>query len=141
MAGEAAVNSFEEVAGAFAESEAVGTAEERRVAPRATVTIECEAVLIDQPERPNTRIILRDISTAGASFDTSHPFRENELLMIVMHLADRTGRTVLGRIRYCNKISEGLHLAGVEFLDAMNLSRSIGAVRIPPKWLMPRMGK
>jgi len=105
------------------------------------LTMECEAVLLEQPNRPFTRIILRDISTGGVSFDTSHPFRDDELLMIVMPLASRTGRTILGRVRYCKKLNDSLYLAGAEFLDAMNLPRSQGPVRIPPKWLMPRNDK
>ncbi|MCL2647896.1 MAG: PilZ domain-containing protein [Phycisphaerales bacterium] len=142
MAGEASVvNTPVEAPDAMGPSGAPPVREERRSAQRTAVTMECEAVLLDQPNHPSTRITLRDISTGGASFDTSHPFRENERLMIVMHLANRTGRSILSRIRYCNKLSDSLHLAGVEFLDAMNLSRSLGPARIPPKWLMPRTDK
>ena len=115
--------------------------EERRAVPRTAVAMECEAVLLDQPNRPSTRIVLRDISTRGACFETSHLFRDNEQLAIVMPLANRTGRIVLGRICYCKKVNDTLHLTGAEFLDAMNLPRSQGPIRIPPKWLMPRNDK
>ena len=138
MAGKASTgNSVAKVAGSMAQSGRNGAPEDQRSSPRSAITMECDVALLDQPNQPFTRISLRDISTGGAAFDTSHPFRDNERLMIVMPLTDRAGRTVLGRIRYCKKLQENLYLAGVEFVEVMHLPLSLGRVRVPPKWLMP----
>ena len=135
------VNSIVEASDSVEQPEVPHALAERRAVPRIAIAMDCEVVLIDQPNRPTTRTILKDISTRGACFDTSHPFRDNELLMMVMPFINRTGRLILGRVRYCKKLTDTLHQAGVEFLDAMNLPRSQGPVRIPPKWLMPRFDK
>src|ERR1035437_1913093 len=110
---------------------AIEEVERRQDTPRKSVSIPMLARVVSVSGSTEFDIVCIDMTRKGMAFSSRISLAPKKMLAVKMPIRNAVGRFVLCRLCHCTPNADGRYVVGVEFVDAVSLTRNC---QIPSKW-------
>jgi hypothetical protein len=107
--------------------------ENRRRAPRVTVRLPLDVIVLGVVNPAPVQVYTRNLSTSGMGFVSRRMFKSNERIAIYLRAQGLNSKLILGRISFARYAGGGFYQMGAEFLDSI---QDKGNMRFPSHWTL-----